>query len=215
MKTIQICLILILSVGLFGCVNTTSNTINDSYAVYSVILKNIKLSQKDGSEVKLFVINEFTDVDKTSPRPLEEVLRNIKPDPPTENMVDIILDRKPTAPTEYKQAIDDFKLKNKESKQLTKSFDLQQNYLFINQNDFRAIMSGKNLEEQWTSFYSKYPNSAGFMTFSAVGFDAEKKNAFVYFEQYCGGLCASGEYIFLEKESGFWKQTARRNVWGS
>lgn len=215
MKTTGICLVLILTFGLFGCLPSTSNSIDDSYAVYSVILKNIKLSHNDGSEVKLFVINEFTDVDKTTPRPVEKVLRDIHPDLPIKDADDLIFYQNRPLPTEYKEAIEDFKLKNKEPKQLTKSFDLQQDYEFITQNDFHEIMSSKNVEDKWKSFYGKYPNSSGFITFSAVGFGIEKKHAVVYYEEYCGSLCAAGSYIFLEKESGIWKEVAQQGMWAS
>jgi len=215
MKLIGICLILILTLGLIGCSNSIPDPVNDSDAVYVTVLNDFKRNHLDGSEVELFVINSFTEVDKVSKRPLEEMLRNLDFDLPTQDADDLIYDRKPSLPKAYKEAMEDFKLKNKESKQLTKLPDLPQDQTFISHDDFRALMSGKNPEENWKAFYRKYPGSSGFILLSAVGFDVQKKHAFVYVEEICGILCAGGNYILLEKDSGIWKKIAQKNIWVS
>lgn len=153
MKTICICSVLILLNGLFGCSNQSVNRVDESYAVYSTILKNIKHSPKNGSRVNLFVINERTDIDKVTQRPIEKVLQDLNPSLPYKDADEIIkeatLKQKPPLPAEYKQAVEDFKISNKESRQLTKSFDLEQNYVIISRADFRAVMSGKNPTDNW------------------------------------------------------------------
>jgi hypothetical protein len=73
-----------------------------------------------------------------------------------------------------------------------------------------VIPSGENLRspetwsKAWDSFYSRYPDSGGYIQLSAVGFSADKTKALVYLAHYCGSLCGTGGYAFLEKRDGKW-----------
>jgi hypothetical protein len=169
---------------------------DESYAVYSVLLSQITSSPENGEKVTLFVINENTGFDRTREIPKKEKLPFIALN----------------VPAEFETSLRDCKVKNKESEKLTRLFDLRQDYILINRADFQAIFKGGNPEKGWDSFYQKYPHSAGFITFSKVGFDAEKKHAIVYWELRCGGLCAEESYFLLTKESDGWKVTEKKYI---
>jgi hypothetical protein len=164
------------------------------------------------TSVKLHVIVEDIVVDNgviagKTKIPTDKVLRNIGL----------------TLPKEYKTAFEDYKLKNKEASEpngkeslkLAKSFDLQNKYVLINNDNLKSFYNGKNPNDYWKAFYEKYPKSGGYVLFSQVGFDIEKKHAFVYMQFYCGSLCADGSYFLLEKEGGKWKETKRAMIWAS
>ena len=66
-----------------------------------------------------------------------------------------------------------------------------------------------------TGFYAKFPDSDAV---SAVGFNDEKTRAMVYIENYCGLLCAGGQFYLLEKNDGQWvrpKMGISRCMWES
>ena len=58
----------------------------------------------------------------------------------------------------------------------------------------------------WGGFYRKYPDSGGYMQFSAVGFDADRTRAMVYVAHSCGGLCGGGMHHLLQKIDGAWRE---------
>jgi hypothetical protein len=57
----------------------------------------------------------------------------------------------------------------------------------------------------WTPLFAKYPEAAGFIELSPVGFDRAKTHAVIYVSHHCGGLCGGGGYGFLQKENGVWR----------
>ena len=65
---------------------------------------------------------------------------------------------------------------------------------------------GKNGAGGWKNFYSKFPDSGGFITMSAVGFNVDKTVAVVYVGHRCGSLCGGGRYHFLQKTNGKWSE---------
>lgn len=185
--------------------NVKDNFVDESYLVYSAVLEN-------KNAVKLHVIFKDIVIDNGAVAgkikiPIDQVIRNIKL----------------TLPTEYKAAFDDYKLKNKAASKLigekflklTESFDLQNKYILIENDDLKSIYKGENPKNFWEAFYQKYPESGGYVSFSQVGFDIEKKHSFVYMQFYCGSLCGGGNYILLEKENGKWKETKRAMLWAS
>ncbi|HEY6765907.1 MAG TPA: hypothetical protein VI386_14175 [Candidatus Sulfotelmatobacter sp.] len=50
------------------------------------------------------------------------------------------------------------------------------------------------------------PNSGGYIILSAVGFNKEKTEAFVYSGSSCGSLCGHWGFHLLEKIDGNWKK---------
>lgn len=175
---------------------TETNSIDESYAVYSVALKKYESSSENGQKAPIIVINENTEIGNIEKKSNAEFLRNFNLE----------------VPAEFQSAFEDFKSKNIKSEKLIKSFDIAQDYVLVTKDD---VFKSENINEIWKLFYKKYPDSRGLITFSKVGFDADKKHAFIYQEQLCGFLCAEGGYVFLTKEQGEWKITKRMITWVS
>ncbi|MEZ5345324.1 MAG: hypothetical protein R2681_07195 [Pyrinomonadaceae bacterium] len=185
---------------LTNCTNSLDQTVNDheigdnstmvdeSYAVYSAFLKTIRTGYGNGKKVDLFVILRDTEkypstIDRTS------------------------LDLSEEFPEQVGEAINDFNSKISTSRRLTKSFDLEKNYVLVNDDDLNFERDGDDSYDFWKTFYEKFPNSSGIIRLSQVGFDSKKTNAFLYLDLRCGGTCAEQDFLLLTKMNGEWKLT--------
>jgi hypothetical protein len=74
------------------------------------------------------------------------------------------------------------------------------------QKDACVLISGRQFGRlAWDGFYKKFPKSGGLISLSRVGFNPEKKLAFVSFCIYRGELAASGRSALLHKEGDEWR----------
>ncbi len=64
-------------------------------------------------------------------------------------------------------------------------------------------------------FRQKYPNIKSIVTFSRIGFNAEKTQALVCISHWCGGQCGAGTFYFLMKTSGKWAIQWEQGSWVS
>ena len=87
-------------------------------------------------------------------------------------------------------------------------------YVVVASADIRALFQPPTTSATlgWDGFYQKYPNSGGYVSVSAVAFDAPKRRAMVYMAHSCGGLCGGGTYHFLEKVGGVWRRARLAGV---
>lgn len=76
----------------------------------------------------------------------------------------------------------------------------------------RRSAVGSRAPQPWDQFYSRYPDSGGYVVFSAVGFNETKTRALVYIAHYCGNLCGGGSHHFMEKVDGRWRETRPKDV---
>jgi hypothetical protein len=67
----------------------------------------------------------------------------------------------------------------------------------------------------WESFYKRYRDSSGLISFSRVGFTRAHNQAFVYFARSCGGLSGGGGYLILEKRGSQWIIRQSEGIWES
>ena len=63
---------------------------------------------------------------------------------------------------------------------------------------------GTEAGDGWEGFRHHFPDSAGYLILSAVGFNADRTIALVYEEHRCGGLCGAARYYILQKRQGLW-----------
>lgn len=115
------------------------------------------------------------------------------------------------------EAIKNFNQKNNMAYLLEKKFPFRSDYELVSRDKIsRFFYEAGNLEKGWTDFRKKYPKSGGYYAqFSRIGFSPDKKQAIIYFEYYCGSLCASGDYIFFVKEKDKWIEKGKVNLWVS
>jgi hypothetical protein len=67
----------------------------------------------------------------------------------------------------------------------------------------------------WPAFYKRFPDSPGILRLSRVGFDADATQALFYTSHTCGGLCAGGEYVVMERRDGRWVIEKEIEMWMS
>jgi hypothetical protein len=109
--------------------------------------------------------------------------------------------------------LEDFDRKNKAQMLISRKIPIHVPYDLVPWDELTDI-SPKNARDPsafWREFYKRYPNSLGYTSLSAVGFNADKTRALVYVAYRCGGTCGSGGYVFLKKQNGQW---AGKNVPG-
>lgn len=94
---------------------------------------------------------------------------------------------------------------------LARSFDLKLPYLLIAKKDCED--AGRRDDDAWSEFYKKYPDSAGSISFSRVGFNKTGTQALVYFEHWCRDLCGTGHYLLLSKGEKGWQVIGRGEMW--
>jgi hypothetical protein len=96
---------------------------------------------------------------------------------------------------------------NKMQMSLQSELSLQKPYKIVSRNELDAAFhnpSGNSVGDGWEGFRRTFPNSAGYLILSGVGFSADKTIALVYVEHRCGGLCGAARYYILQKRDGRW-----------
>jgi hypothetical protein len=97
---------------------------------------------------------------------------------------------------------------------LKSKFTIPLNYLLITDKQLHKIIPHPNGSmESWTEFYKVYPKSGGYNSFSRVGYDKARRNALVYFVNWCGSLCGTGTYVLLENGETGWAVKETAGMW--
>jgi hypothetical protein len=166
----------------------------DEYAVYVVLL---------GEKRKLAVI-ETTEAREISDKDSDNGLRKWF----SENQFGQALSE---------ATIKDFFSKKAHPRPLMKNlFKTDINCIIVDRAEREAIFQqASGLRKKWESFYKKYPDSGGFYRFSRVGFNQERTQALVFVQNFCGSLCASGNWVRLAKKDGKWVSEERYLSWVS
>jgi hypothetical protein len=107
---------------------------------------------------------------------------------------------------------DDYKNKNAVAYKLENKFSIAQTVIFISRGEFNKIFQNV---KGWDSFYEKYPNSAGIISISRVGFNRNRTQAILGFSYQAGWLWGKGYRIFLTKDEGKWIVKEQDMLWVS
>ncbi|MEP6914262.1 MAG: hypothetical protein ABJC89_01395 [Acidobacteriota bacterium] len=109
---------------------------------------------------------------------------------------------------EWRPVVDNFKSENAQVRAIRPGFSLGLPYVVVPTEEiqalFRAPQDAATLG--WSGFYQQYPDSGGYISVSAVGFDRPKTRAMVYMANACGGLCGGGTHHLLEKVNNAWRE---------
>jgi hypothetical protein len=110
--------------------------------------------------------------------------------------------------TSWRSVVDNFRAANARVSLVRAGYPLGVPYIVVPSADINATLHEIPNDPSfgWTGFYNRYPDSGGFMTVSAVGFDASRTRAMVYMAISCGSLCGNGEHHLLEKAGGLWRE---------
>jgi len=112
------------------------------------------------------------------------------------------------------ELLDDYALKNGVRKGLPPLPHLAAVKLRLEQEEYRRIFRDEKADV-WKTFDRLYPNSAGYISLSAVGFNRAGDRALVYYSQFCGWTCAEGAYVLLRKGAGGWEVERKQVMWVS
>lgn len=116
------------------------------------------------------------------------------------------------------ETVESYIKENEKEEVLEKEFDLKITSALIKKSDIQrlfksGVASGET--DEWDNFRKEFPDVRNVIGLSPIGYNAEKSQALVYMEEWCGFLCGMGYYIFLEKENGKWKFTRYFSPWVS
>lgn len=106
-----------------------------------------------------------------------------------------------------------FEQANSQSLLLQDHFTIAKPYKILSSADLEAAFRRPTVyHDGWESFRQSFPDSSGYVIFSAVGFNSEKTIALVYVDYRCGGLCGSSRYYILEKHDGHWVRSTPKGL---
>jgi hypothetical protein len=100
-----------------------------------------------------------------------------------------------------------FELANRTAMMLHSDFHVGKPTRFVTRAELNAVFerpSGITVGDGWEGFRHNFPDSAGYLILSRVGFNAHRTIALVYEEHRCGGLCGAARYYMLQKRNGQW-----------
>jgi hypothetical protein len=114
------------------------------------------------------------------------------------------------APTLQITTLNSFRDANTHSVPFRPSFQLPVAYELVDKAEIDAIFKKGGW---WKDYYSKYPNSQGFLTLSRVGFSTDGKQAVLYAKNGCGGKCGTSTYVVMERVEPGWKVVKEILIW--
>jgi hypothetical protein len=154
-----------------------ADRIGDSYAIYSLLLPGAPLATITPEPNQSWSMADAT-VSITDMNPAVPPSGELKA--PPENV------------RAFNQAVHDFNNRQYQRFRLDPdSFHPRRPLPFIDQNQVNARRRSGD------------PHS-GIVFFSAVYFNSEQTAALVYVNDWCANLCAAGQWVYLEKQSGQW-----------
>ena len=104
-----------------------------------------------------------------------------------------------------------FRAVNTEPTTLRPSFHLPVGFRLVEYPEIESILN----KSGWPTYNERYPGSQGWLTLSRVGFNPRGNQALFYAVNVCGGLCASADYVVMEKQASGWRILKEIEVWGS
>lgn len=164
----------------------------EAYRVYSAILQTEEASEL--TQKKGVVIRSETDGYKMCLKPEQESVAMMS------------------------SAIAEYVRLNEKPHRLLRAFDNNIQHDLITADDLKSIFEQGDKGDVmggWNNFYKTYPNSGGYTTLSAVGFNEDKSVAVVYQGHHCGGLCGEGRFHVLQKKDGKWRPLEWKGNWCS
>lgn len=104
---------------------------------------------------------------------------------------------------DLREALADYQHVNERVWILSGEFDTGSKRDFVQRKELDSFFR-KNVDKGWKKFYRKHPDAAGFVSFSAVGFNQDRSAAVVYSAVSSCAFCASGGLHFMKKGPNGW-----------
>jgi hypothetical protein len=104
---------------------------------------------------------------------------------------------------DLREALADYHHVNEHIWILSGEFDKGSKRDFVQRTELDSFFR-KSVGKGWEKFYRKHPHAAGFVSFSAVGFNKDRSAAVVYSAATSCAFCASGGLHFMKKGPKGW-----------
>lgn len=105
----------------------------------------------------------------------------------------------------------DFLNRNTNSHQIESIKLAKQNIIYIPDSIQNSIFNNGG----WKEFNKCYPNTIGFVEFSAIGFNRNKTQALIYYRQMSDLPYGNGYYLLYNLENGIWNKKQSKLGWTS
>jgi hypothetical protein len=116
------------------------------------------------------------------------------------------------APSLRAATISNFHRANEKQAELRPRFHLLLPYQLVSPEKIGSTLQDVS---DWPKYYKEYPGAQGHLALSRVGFSPDGKQALLYVSNSCGGKCATGSYVVMEKQGTTWKVVKEIFMWMS
>jgi hypothetical protein len=161
----------------------------DSYAIYSLLMPGDTFSSMAPEQNQRWAIADTT-----------VNISDMNPAIPPEGHLKAPKDH----PKGFHEAVRDFEARKYERIQLTDQFDLAKPLTLMTADQVAEFRHARTAVDASSALRSKYAGFPGINFFSQVFFNSGHTAALVFMNNWCGHLCASGQWVYLEKHDGKW-----------
>jgi hypothetical protein len=161
----------------------------DSYAIYSLLMPGDTFNSMSPEQNQRWAIADTT-----------VSISDMNPAVPPEGQLRAPRDH----PKRFQEAVRDFEARKYERIQLTDQFDLPKPHTLMTADDVAQFRHARTAVDASSSLRSSFAGYPGINFFSQVFFNSGHTAALVFMNNWCGHLCASGQWIYLEKHDGKW-----------
>lgn len=112
-----------------------------------------------------------------------------------------------------REALEDYLVKCNIPKRLPPLPGLRAQLVFPDWDVYGSAFRRGRRVDGWADFHGRFPNSAGYVELSAIGFNRAGNLAFLYAGKSCGTLCGDGRFILLEKTLRGWEIAGMHSLW--
>jgi hypothetical protein len=177
-----------------------SDRAKDSYAIYSLLMPGKLFEHIGTTSASRWAIAEKT-ITFSEMNPRIDPRGALKPPPGNE--------------AAFHQAVQDFEQSREISYTLQPRLHLDHPYDLLSPAQVRELRETRSAAAPDSRQRARYAAYPGVTFFSAVYFSKDQKAALVYVNDWCGVLCAQGQWVYLEKINGEWQRKSGITVPGA
>jgi hypothetical protein len=161
----------------------------NSYAIYSMLIPG-ELMQGMPPEQKQRLAIADTTVSIADMSPAVAPDAQLKP--PAEGMA------------LFRAVLQDYEARRYQRVRLTRGFHLNQDYALLTSEQVNEIQAARGSVYPGSDLRTRYTGYPGIIFLSQVFFNPRQTAALVYVSEWCANLCASGTWVYLEKQGNTW-----------
>jgi hypothetical protein len=163
--------------------------VQDSYAIYSLLLPGQLWQNMDSSRTQTWAIAGTT----VSAADIDPALAP-----------EAALKAPPDHPQWFQGAVQDYNARKSRRLPLIRAFQTDRPYVLLTPSEVEEFKSLRTSMDANSTLKEKYSGIPGITYFSEVYFNPARTGALVYMLNWCGNLCSQAEWTYLDKENGQW-----------